>query len=64
MGCWAEAAVVKIFAGIISVAGLVVPQGGVGLLPKEFQGLPIPTVSATAVADLHWQMYTKRDRRE
>lgn len=53
-----------IYAGIVSIAGLVVQRGqGEQQIPSRFPpGMPLLT--AEEVAELHWALQTKRDRAE
>jgi NADP-dependent 3-hydroxy acid dehydrogenase YdfG len=49
-----------IHAGIVSIAGLVVQEGDENRPnPKQ-----LPLVTAQDIAEIHWNLYTKRDRAE
>lgn len=50
-----------IYAGIVSVAGLVIQEGDD---PEHLKGRGLPSVTAQSVAKLHWDLYTGRDRIE
>lgn len=50
----------NIYAGIVSIAGLVVAKEQAGGLSQS--GLPL--LAADAIAELHWDLYTRRDRIE
>jgi NADP-dependent 3-hydroxy acid dehydrogenase YdfG len=49
-----------IYAGIVSVAGLVVQEGQTDTLA----GHGLPPVTAKEVAQVHWDLYTRRDKAE
>jgi NADP-dependent 3-hydroxy acid dehydrogenase YdfG len=49
-----------IYAGIVSIAGLVVQRGEEG--GRSPKGLEL--IAAQDIADLHWELYTRRDRVE
>lgn len=50
----------KVFAGLVAISGLIVPQDQAG--GKSPHGLDL--LAAEDVAELHFDMFTKRDRRE
>lgn len=50
----------NIFAGIISIAGLVIPAGEAGEPLKANFPPGIPVISADVVADAHWALYIER----
>jgi NADP-dependent 3-hydroxy acid dehydrogenase YdfG len=61
-----ELAADGVYAGIVSIAGLVVPLGQDGGVSPGGFGFPpgLSLVSAEAVAQTHWDLYVKRDRVE
>lgn len=50
----------NIFAGIVSIAGLVVPEGEAGEQLKANFPPGIPILTPEAVADQHWFLYTEQ----
>lgn len=56
-----DLAVDGVYAGIVSVAGLVVQEGQ---HDDAFSGRGLPVVTAQAVAQIHWDLYTRRDKIE
>jgi short-subunit dehydrogenase len=50
-----------VYAGIVAIAGLVVPRGGDA---AAMSGGPMPVVTAEAVAERHWELYTRRETPE
>lgn len=54
----------NIFAGIVSIAGLVVPEGETGEQLKANSPPGIPILAPEAVADQHWFLYTERSQCE
>jgi NADP-dependent 3-hydroxy acid dehydrogenase YdfG len=54
----------NIYAGIVSIAGLVAPTDEAG--KKRVENFPpgLPVITAQEVADQHWALYTKRDKCE